>query len=83
MNVELECWGGGQPSFSLLKALEASALSKELVHFLLTGTGRRDGGFLSKQEVGQKMQFLILLIVRSPEQDNILINHIWKWLPLE
>lgn len=68
--------GEKQPSFSLLKALEASALSKALILFLLTGTGRSNGGFLSKQEVGQNMQFLILLIVRSPEQDNILITHI-------
>lgn len=68
--------GGAQPSFSLLKALGASVLNKELVHFLLTGTGRRNGGFLSKQEVGQNMQFLILLIVRCPEQDHILIPHI-------
>lgn len=48
VNLEPKCWGGGQqPIFSLLKALEASALSKELILFLLTGTGRRNGGFLS------------------------------------
>lgn len=63
-------------SFHFTKALVASALFKGLIHFLLTGTERSNGGFLRQQEVRQNMQFLILLIAKSPKQDDIVMTRI-------
>lgn len=77
INLKLKDWGGKHSAlFHFTKALVASALFKGFIHFLLTGTEQSNGGFLRQQEVRQNMQFLILLIAKSPKQDNMVMNHI-------